>query len=106
MVSTHLRGKTTALPGCITCFRQSVGYTYGLGIVITGNWLMQNPLFSGYSAVQSYLPTQKIAIAVAVTYGQAAFDDTGAYKNQADILFRKLGAQLAPTDASPMPAAK
>ena len=43
---------------------------------------------------------------VAVTYDPAAFDDTGAYQNEADILFRKIGAQLAPTDAPPMPPAK
>ncbi|MDI9974048.1 serine hydrolase domain-containing protein [Rhodococcus sp. IEGM 1307] len=102
MVSTDLRGKTTALPGCTTCFPQSEDYTYGLGLPIVGNWLMQNPLFSGSAAVEAYLPSQKIAVAVAVTYEPAAFDDTGAYKNEADRLFRKIGAQLAPTDAPPM----
>lgn len=106
MVSTALRGKTTALPGCTTCFVQDIGYTYGLGLVITGDWLMQNPLFSGYSASEAYLPSKKIAIAVATTYDQAAFDDTGAYANEADLLFRRIGAQLAPDDAPPMPPAK
>ncbi|ATQ30878.1 D-alanyl-D-alanine carboxypeptidase [Rhodococcus ruber] len=101
MVSTDLRGRTTALPGCPTCFPQSEGYTYGLGVVITGNWLMQNPLFGGYAAVEAYLPSQKIAVAVAVTYAPAAFDDAGAYSNEADTLFRRIGAQLAPDDAPP-----
>ena len=104
MISTDLRGKTTALPGCPTCFPQSDDYTYGLGQPIVGNWLMQNPLFSGYAAAEAYLPSKKIAIAVAVTYDQAAFDDTGAYKNEADILFRKIGAYLAPDDAPGIPA--
>jgi CubicO group peptidase (beta-lactamase class C family) len=103
MVSTDLRGKTTALPGCNTCFPQSIGYTYGLGIITTGNWLTQNPLFGGYAAVFGYLPSQKVAIAVAVTYEPAAFDDTGAYANGADTIFRKIGAELAPTDAPPIP---
>jgi len=101
MVSTELRGKTAAQPGCPTCAPMSEFYTYGLGIVISGNWLLQNPLFSGYAAVEAYLPSQKIAIAIAVTYDQAAFDDTGSYTNVADALFRKIGAQLAPNDAPP-----
>ncbi|MFD4182375.1 serine hydrolase domain-containing protein [Rhodococcus sp. NPDC058514] len=101
MVSKDLRGKTTTLPGCPTCFVQSENYTYGLGIVISGDWLLQSPLFSGYAAVEAYLPSQKVAIAVAVTYDPAAFDETGAYKNEADILFRKIGTQLAPADAPP-----
>ncbi|OLL20747.1 MULTISPECIES: serine hydrolase domain-containing protein [unclassified Rhodococcus (in: high G+C Gram-positive bacteria)] len=101
MVSTDLRGRTTALPGCPTCFPQSEGYTYGLGVVVTGNWLMQNPLFGGYAAVEAYLPSRKIAVAVAVTFDPAAFDDTGAYRNEADTLFRRIGAHLAPDDAPP-----
>ena len=31
-------------------------YTYGLGIVISGEWLLQNPMFFGYAAVEAYLP--------------------------------------------------
>ncbi|MDP7704201.1 serine hydrolase domain-containing protein [Mycobacterium sp. TY815] len=103
MVSTELRGKTRPQPGCPTCFDQSDGYTYGLGIVISGNWLLQNPMFAGEAAVEAYLPSQKVAIAVAVTYAPEAFDEQGNYTNEADILFRKIGAELAPNDAPPMP---
>ncbi|GAB7142853.1 serine hydrolase domain-containing protein [Mycobacterium riyadhense] len=103
MVSTDLRGKTHTQPGCPTCFEQVDGYTYGLGIVISGDWLMQNPMFAGYAAVEAYLPSQKVAIAVAVTYAPEAFDNQGNYSNEADILFRKIGAEVAPNDAPPMP---
>ncbi|WP_027332350.1 serine hydrolase domain-containing protein [Mycolicibacterium tusciae] len=106
MVSTDLRGKTRKQPGCTTCFEQDEGYTYGLGIVISGNWLLQNPLFSGYAAAEAYLPSQKVAIAVAVTYRPEAFDDNGDYSNAAEMLFRKIGAELAPDDAPPMPPTK
>ncbi len=106
MVSTDLRGKTRKQPGCTTCFEQDEGYTYGLGVVISGNWLLQNPLFAGYAAAEAYLPSQKVAIAVAVTYGPEAFDDDGDYPNAAEMLFRKIGAELAPDDAPPMPPAK
>ncbi|ORB66376.1 serine hydrolase domain-containing protein [Mycolicibacterium tusciae] len=102
MVSTDLRGKTRKQPGCTTCDEMTDGYTYGLGIVISGNWLLQNPLMSGYSAIEAYLPSQKIAIAVAATYLPEAFDDQGDYTNAADTVFRKIGAVLAPDDAPPV----
>ena len=102
MISPQLRGKTTALPGCTTCAPQTELYTYGLGIVISGNWVLQNPMFSGYAAVEAYLPSRRIAIAVAVTFDQDAFDSTGDYANEADLLFRRIGAKLAPDDAPPL----
>ncbi|MCT7660166.1 serine hydrolase domain-containing protein [Mycobacterium deserti] len=103
MVSTALRGKTRALPGCPTCAAMGEGYTYGLGVVISGNWLLQNPRMSGYAAVEAYLPSQKIAIAVVTTFAPRAFDDHGDYHNEAETLFRRIGAELAPDDAPPMP---
>lgn len=51
MVSTDLRGRTRAQPGCSTCAPMTEGCTYGLGIVISGHWLLQNPMFAGYAAV-------------------------------------------------------
>jgi CubicO group peptidase (beta-lactamase class C family) len=101
--ATDLRGKTTAVPGCPACFEQSIGYTYGLGVVITGDWLEQDPLFSGESAVEAYLPSQDVAIAVAVTYQPAAFDPTtGAYSNQADQLWREIAVKVVPDNPPPI----
>jgi CubicO group peptidase (beta-lactamase class C family) len=102
LVSTELRGKTHKQPGCTTCDAMNNIYAYGLGLVISGNWLLQNPLMSGYAALEAYLPSQKIAIAVAATYAPEAFDDQGDYRNGADTLFRRIGAELAPDDAPPM----
>lgn len=106
MVSTSLRGRTRAMPGCDTCAPMTDGYTYGLGIVVSGDWLLQNPMFAGYAAVEAYLPDAKIAVAVAVTFAPEAFDDRGGYSNAAQLLFRRLGAELAPDHAPPMPPAK
>lgn len=106
MVSTDLRGKTRAQPGCTTCAPMTDGYTYGLGIVISGHWLLQNPMFAGYSAVEAYLPDKKIAIAVAATFAPEAFDDQGNYSNASEVLFRRIGAELAPDQAPPVPPAK
>lgn len=103
MVSTELRGRTRAQPGCATCAPMTDGYTYGLGIVISGDWLLQNPMFAGQSAVAAYLPQQRIAIAVATTYAPEAFDEAGDYVNAAQVLFRRIGAEVAPDHAPPVP---
>lgn len=107
MISTGLRGKTTVLPGCATCFAQSEGYSYGMGIVTTGDWVMQDPLFSGEAGAFAYLPSKKVAIAVALTFTEDAFAPDGSYKsevgsNAADPLWRQIAAVVAPTDPPPM----
>ena len=68
---------------------------------VGGNWYFQNPLFYGYAAVNGYLPSEKIAIAVAVTYQPEAFNNEGQYSNGGDALFRRIGDYLAPNDAPP-----
>jgi CubicO group peptidase (beta-lactamase class C family) len=101
--STDLRGKTSAVPGCPACFEQIIGYTYGLGVVISGDWLLQDPLFSGESAVGAYLPAQDVAIAVAVTYQPGAFDaTTGNYPNTADQLWREIALKVVPDNPPPI----
>ncbi|MDR6906332.1 CubicO group peptidase (beta-lactamase class C family) [Agromyces sp. 3263] len=102
MTSTDLRGRTSAIDGCVNCRPLDEFATYGLGLWISGDWLLQNPLFYGYAAVNAYLPSEKVAIAVAVTYDEAAFDDEGGYSNGGDELFRRIGAYLAPDDAPPV----
>jgi CubicO group peptidase (beta-lactamase class C family) len=87
-----------------SCFTQVNGYNYGIGVVRSGSWLLQNPLLDGYSATEAYLPSKKIAIAVAVTFAPEAFDSQGNYKNSSDTVFRSIGAYLAPDD--PPPTAK
>jgi len=106
MVSTDLRRNTRSQPGCPTCAEQNEVYTYGLGIIISGNWLLQNPMFAGLAGVEAYLPSQKIALGVITTYNEEAFDENGDYSNEADTLFRRIGAELAPDDAPPQLPAK
>lgn len=101
MVGPNLLGFGSVLAGCRTCHTLDERYNYGLGIVRSGNWLLQNPLFSGEAGVMAYLPAKKIAIAVAVTFGEGAFDEEGGYANSGDTLFRQIAALLAPDDAPP-----
>jgi CubicO group peptidase (beta-lactamase class C family) len=106
MVSTDLRGKTTKLPGCATCTVQDERYTYGLGIVITGDWLQQVPLFSGEAGAFAYLPSRKVSVAVSLTFAPDAFGPDGNYvaatgSNAADYVWRDIAAVVAPNDPPP-----
>jgi CubicO group peptidase (beta-lactamase class C family) len=104
MTDSKLIGFGKHLPVCGgSCFTQVDGYNYGLGVVRSGSWMLQNPLLSGYSATEAYLPAKKMAIAVACTFTPEAFDDQGIYANASDTLFRQIGQYLAPDDAPPMP---
>src|SRR6202790_1757473 len=106
MVSTDLRGKTHAQEGCPTCFEQNDVYTYGLGIIISGRWLLHNPQLPGDRAVERDPASQEIPVAVQNTYEPEASDDQGNYSNEPDTLFRRVAAEMAPNDAPPMPPAK
>ena len=35
------------VPGCPTCHKLDESYTYGIGVVVSGDWLLQKPAFSG-----------------------------------------------------------
>jgi hypothetical protein len=72
--------------------------------VLSNDWILQNPLFAGYGAVAGYLPAEKIAIAVATTYGEGGFDDEGNYKYSShQDIFGAIGKYLAPDHPLPTP---
>jgi CubicO group peptidase (beta-lactamase class C family) len=102
MVSTDLRGFGSPLEGCPTCFQQGEPYSYGVGVVTTGDWVMQNPMFAGQAAAMAYMVKEHVSIAVAVTFEPEAFDAHGNTRNEADQLFRELGAIVAPDHAPPI----
>jgi CubicO group peptidase (beta-lactamase class C family) len=104
MTGPHLLGFGKKQDNCApSCGPQTNVYNYGLGIVRSGSWILQNPLLGGTAAIEAYLPSKKIAIAVAVTFAPEAFDSEGNYHNSGDTLFRSIGAYLAPDDAPPLP---
>jgi CubicO group peptidase (beta-lactamase class C family) len=103
-IAPDLLGFGKPLAGCPACHTLNETYTYGLGVVLTGDWIVQNPLFAGYGAVAGYLPAEKIAIAVATTFGEGAFDDQGNYKYSShQDIFGAIGNSLAPDHPLPTP---
>lgn len=104
MTDPNLLGFGHKQANCIpSCFTQVDGYNYGLGVVRSGSWILQNPLVGGYSATEAYLPAQKTSIAVVVTFKPGAFDCQGVEANSSDTLFRLIGAYVAPKDPPPLP---
>lgn len=77
---------------------------FGIGVVRSGNWMKQNPVLTGYAAVEAYLPSKEIAIAVVNTYALASFQDSDNPKlasNPSNVVFERIAAKLAPSDAPP-----
>jgi len=102
MTGPHLLGFGKKQDNCApSCGTQTNVYNYGLGVVRSGSWLLQNPLLGGLGAIAAYLPSKKIAIAVAVTFTPEAFDAQGNYANSSDTLFRAIGEYMAPDDPPP-----
>ncbi|HEY7031447.1 MAG TPA: serine hydrolase domain-containing protein [Thermomicrobiales bacterium] len=102
-VSTELVGFGSALAGCPACHTLDERYAFGLGVVLSGAWILQSPLFGGYAATAAYLPSRRIAIAVATTFGEESFDRAGTYRygNVSETIFTAIGAHLAPDEAPP-----
>ena len=83
-------------------FTQTGGIRYGVGVSPPATGCCRTRCSRIRGRIEGYLASEKIAIAVAVTYQPEAFDAQGIYANQADILFRKIGALVAPDDAPPV----
>ncbi len=95
-ISPDMLGFGTPVAGCAGCRTLNEAYNYGLGVVLHGKWILQNPLFSGYAAIGGYYPAGKLTVAVATTFGEASFDEHGNYTSGWQSVFETIGAYLAP----------
>jgi len=80
------------------CVEQRPTAHFGVGTVVLGGWVLQNPEFYGYGAVQAYLPSEDLAIATAATLDEEAEDGT----NGGMLVFEEIASVLAP-DHPPKP---
>ncbi len=65
---------------------------YGIGVQVINTWVVQNPSFSGYFAIQAYLPACHLSIAVNTTDGPTTIANT----NYAQTIADSIAAYLAP----------
>lgn len=108
LIDPALVGFGSPLDGCPTCHEMTPAWSFGLGTILIGDWVIQTPSFGGYASSVVTLPESRndgeaITVAVAVTYTRDSFTDWDAtLSNAADELARQLGAELVP-DNPPTP---
>lgn len=49
------------------CIPQTEAAHFGMGSIVVGGWVFQNPSFTGYAALMAYLPSERLTIAVTAT---------------------------------------
>ncbi|MFE7597301.1 serine hydrolase domain-containing protein [Streptomyces sp. NPDC057494] len=87
-----LGGASATCPATI-CLKQTEAKHFGLGVIVVNGWVLQNPSFSGYAAIQAYLPSKRLAIAVSSTKTPTTPDG-----NTAEVVAQRIAAALAPND--------
>jgi D-alanyl-D-alanine carboxypeptidase len=90
-------GDPAACPPGI-CKKNTEAGHYGMGLLVSGPWLMQSPMFDGYSASIGMLPERGISIAVAATQGPQATPD----RNGSEALMFAIARQMAPDKPVPL----
>lgn len=85
-----LGGATATCPATV-CLKQTPAKHFGLGVIVINGWVLQNPSFSGYAAIQAYLPSDRLAIAVSATKTATTPDG-----NMAQQVAERIAAALAP----------
>ncbi len=108
MIDPVLIGFGEPVDGCRTCHTLVEDWSYGLGVMLTGDWVKQTPLFGGYASSVVTLPETRaddgraVTVAVAVTYTADSYDDWSvALRNYADDLALALAGELVPDNPPP-----
>jgi CubicO group peptidase (beta-lactamase class C family) len=92
-----LGGPTDTCPEGV-CTEQQPTYYYGIGTVVLGGWVLQNPSFFGWGGVQAYLPSEDLAIAASATLDE----DAEVGLNGGQKVFEEIASVLTP-DHPPTP---
>ncbi|MDJ0382481.1 serine hydrolase domain-containing protein [Streptomyces sp. G-G2] len=87
-------GKAVGDCSATVCLVMSAARHFGLGVIVENGWILTNPSFTGYAAVQAYLPAEHLAIAVSTTTG--AKSPAG---NTSQTIAHRITAALTPRHA-------
>ncbi|CAM5667327.1 hypothetical protein SAVIM338S_06934 [Streptomyces avidinii] len=82
---------TSTCPVSICQLTNTAAHHFGLGVIVVDGWILTNPSFSGYAAVQAYLPAAKLAVSVSVTQGPKS-----PAGNSAQTIAERISIALAP----------
>lgn len=72
---------------------------FGLGIIVSHGWYVQNPMLNGYTGAMGYFPGRDLSVAIVATTRRGA-DEEIAYASR---LFTRLTAYLAPGHTADLP---
>jgi D-alanyl-D-alanine carboxypeptidase len=75
-------------------------FYYASGLVVIGNWRIQNPYINDYAGVQAYLPSKRLTIAVVSTLG---IEGNRTGQNISQVIFQQIANRLAPSDPVEFP---
>lgn len=84
-----LGGPTKTCPATV-CRKNTAAGHFGFGVLVMNGWIFQNPSFSGYAAIQAYLPGKRLSIAV---HDGGPEDPAG---NTAQTVAARIAQALAP----------
>ena len=90
-------GPTDTCPKGV-CNEQLATFHYGIGTIVVSGWVLLNPSFFGYGAIQAYLPSEDLAIAASATLDE----DAEVGLNGGQKVFEEIASVLAP-DNPPQP---
>lgn len=86
---------------CSACRTNTERGSYGLGVIRLGPWITQTKSFAGAAASTGYLPSDKLAVSVSMTYLPQAYADGGNLNASSQATFAAIVDAVAPGKAPP-----
>lgn len=94
-------GTTDPTGVCTACRPNTEAASYGLGVILLGPWITQTKSFAGAAASTGYLPSEKLAVSVSMTYLPQAYADGGSLNESSMATFAAVVEAAAPGKAPP-----
>jgi D-alanyl-D-alanine carboxypeptidase len=85
-------------PGTVGLDGNTPTLYYGMGLLVEGGWIVENPSLAGFGVEVAYLPAKDLTIAVVSTKGQRSDVDP----NYSELITRQIAAYLAPNNPIPL----
>jgi CubicO group peptidase (beta-lactamase class C family) len=95
-IGPNLIGTGHPDPTCAACRANTKDFSYGMGVLNIGPWLVQTKSFAGSGAAAGYLASHRLAIAVVTTYAADAYDDKGNVPDASAPILAAITRLLAP----------
>jgi CubicO group peptidase (beta-lactamase class C family) len=85
-------------PGTVGLGGNTRTFYSGMGLLVEGGWIVENPSLAGFGVEVAYLPASKITIAVVSTKGERS----EVHPNYSELITRQIAAYLAPRHPIPL----